>query len=99
MKMKVLGVQPVNYDSKKTGEHVSGSSLHVVYNDAQVQGQAVDKVFISSRLNLPAMALISVGSDINIEYNGRGYVQDIALLPPAPAPAPEKAQSPAPARA
>lgn len=80
MKASVLGIQKVDYISRKTGEQVTGTTLHVSYHDANVGGLAVDSVFLSSRLNLPVLASLKPGVDIDIEYNNRGYVQNVTLL-------------------
>lgn len=80
MKANVLGIQKVDYISRRTGEQVLGTTLHVSYCDANVDGLAVDGVFLSSRLNLPVLASLKPGSSIDIEYNNRGYVQNVTLL-------------------
>lgn len=80
MKAKVVGIQLVNYTSKKTGNPVSGTTLHVEYSDAQVEGLSVDRVFLSTQLNLPALRDITLNSNIDIEYNNRGYVQGLTVL-------------------
>lgn len=83
MKAKVLGVQDVDYVSRKTGEKVTGTTLHICYDDVHVSGFAVDGVFLSSRLNLPILKDIKPETWIDIEYNNRGYVQNVTLIKPA----------------
>ncbi|WP_125140340.1 hypothetical protein [Clostridium transplantifaecale] len=80
MKAKVVGIQIINYTSKKTGQPVSGTSLHVEFTDAQVEGTAVDKVFLSSQLNLPELCNVTLNTNVDIEYNNRGYVQGLRVL-------------------
>jgi len=80
MKAKVLGVQNVDYVSRKTGEKVTGTTLHICYDDANVLGFAVDGVFLSSRLVLPVLKEIKPETWIDIEYNNRGYVQNVTLI-------------------
>lgn len=52
MKVKVLGVQFVDYTSRKTGKSVKGITLHSCYPDSQVKGEAVDSIFVSDNLGL-----------------------------------------------
>lgn len=80
MKAKVVGIQIISYTSKRTGQPVSGTSLHVEFNDAQVEGFAVDKIFLSSTLNLPDLANVTLNSNVDIEYNNRGYVQGLRVI-------------------
>lgn len=79
MKVKVLGVQAVNYKSRKTGEWVVGTTLHSVFNDAQVTGQAVSGIFVSDRLGISSVSDIRPGMEVDIQYNNRGYVCDVAI--------------------
>ena len=44
MKVKVLGIQFVDYVSRKTGNPVKGVTLHSCYPDGQVKGEAVDSI-------------------------------------------------------
>ena len=39
---KVIGIQPVSYTSKKSGQLVEGCQLHVSYEDMRVKGFATD---------------------------------------------------------
>lgn len=74
MKAKILGIQNVDYVSKKTGRPVVGMTLHATFSDSQVSGMAVDAIFISDNLNLPCIRDLAVGQSVDIEYNSRGYV-------------------------
>ena len=52
MKVKVLGIQSVDYVSRKTGNPVKGVTLHSSFKDAQVEGESVSSIFVSDNLNL-----------------------------------------------
>lgn len=80
MKAKVVGIEIIGYTSKKTGQPVSGTSLHVEFSDSHVEGIAVNKIFLSSALNLPDLANVTLNSMVDIEYNYRGYVQGLRVL-------------------
>lgn len=81
MKAKILGIKNVNYVSKRTNQPVTGMELHTSFSDAQVSGQAVDAVFINDNLDVPCRKEISVGKVVNIEYNSKGYVCGLEILP------------------
>lgn len=74
MKAKILGIQNVDYVSRKTGNPVVGVTLHTSFSDAQTLGTAVDKIFISDNLHLPCIKDLSIGQIVDIEYNNRGFV-------------------------
>lgn len=80
MKAKVLGIQKVDYISKRTGEPVVGVTLHCEFSDAQVEGKAVSSVYLSDRLDIPDLRSVALGSVVDIEYNRRGYVQGLTLV-------------------
>ncbi len=80
MKVKVIGIQDVNYTSKKSGEIVKGVTLHASFKDSQVsKGEAVDNIFISDRLGLSCAYEIQPGMTVDVTYNNRGYVCDLAI--------------------
>lgn len=79
MKVKVLGIQLVDYVSHKTGNPVKGVTLHSVFKDAKVEGGSVSSIFISDNLNLRCVADIKPGMMVDVEYNNRGYVCDLAI--------------------
>jgi len=80
MKVKVLGIQNVDYTSKKTGNPVKGTTLHCCFPDAQVRGEAVDNIFVSDNLRLDCVLNIMPGDMVDVEYNNRGYVCNITPL-------------------
>lgn len=79
MKVKVLGIQTVDYTSRKTGNPVKGVTLHSSFKDAQVQGESVSSIFISDNLGLKCVTEIHPGMMVDVEYNNRGYVCDLAI--------------------
>ena len=80
MKARVLGIQSVDYVSRRTGQPVKGVTLHVSHKDQQVIGDAVSNVFISDNLGIAGLSNISVGVNVDVEYNSRGYVCGLAIL-------------------
>lgn len=80
MKATVIGIQQVDYTSRKTGSPVKGYTLHVVNKDAQVDGYSVSNVFVSDNLGIPGVNGIRPGTRIDVEYNNRGYVCGLEIL-------------------
>ena len=80
MKVKVVGIQRVDYTSRKTGNPVKGTTLHACYKDADVSGEAVDNIFISDALEIGCISQIQPGMVVDIEYNRRGFVSDVAIV-------------------
>lgn len=79
MKVKVLGIQNVDYVSRKSGNPVKGVTLHASYKDSQVEGEAVNGIFISDNLGVACLSEIRPGMTVNVEYNPRGYVSDVTI--------------------
>lgn len=79
MKAKIMGIQTVDYVSRKTGNPVKGITLHCSFKDPQVEGDAVDGIFVSDNLKLPCISELRVGQTVDVIYNNRGYVCDLAI--------------------
>lgn len=77
MKYIVLGKQQVNYTSAKTGQKIKGENLHCKYVQKNVEGEAVEKIYISSNINSP---VVSVGDEVEIFYNKFGGVEEVRLV-------------------
>lgn len=80
MKCKVIGIQNVNYTSKRTGQPVVGVSLHCSFPDPNTEGDAVEKFYVSDNLHVDLRDLVP-GDDVEIVFNNRGYVCDVCMLP------------------
>lgn len=76
MKCTVIGIQNVNYTSKRTGQPVVGISLHCSFPDMNTRGLAVDKFFVSDNLHLDLNG-IQPGDLVDVLFNNRGYVCDV----------------------
>ena len=62
----------------KDGNSVSGMDLHLVVDDSEVTGQAVERVFISDQKL--GSYVPSIGDCIDIRYNRFGKVQSVELV-------------------
>ena len=80
MSYRVVGIEDVNYVSKKTNQTVQGVKLHVTYpmNEQKGEGQAVESIYCKS--NLEAISDVSVGDDIEVFYNRFGGVEDVRVV-------------------
>lgn len=74
--MVVIGIQKVDYKNKD-GRQVLGTNLHCCYLTKSVDGQAVEKIYISSRMK--DVPLFKEGDTINVMYNKFGSVESITL--------------------
>lgn len=80
MKVTVLGVQAVDYFSKKKGAQVTGTTIHAKFKDAQVDGEAVQPIYVSDNLNISCIPDLRVGQVVDVVYNNRGYVCDAQIV-------------------
>lgn len=78
MKAKVLGIQKVDYTSRKTNKQVTGVTLHISYPSSNVDGQAVETVFISERSNV-SLDGVGLDSTVELSYNRWGSVDNLAI--------------------
>ena len=79
MLAKVLGIQKVSYVSKQN-KQVEGTSLHVCYPDDNVEGMAVDKIYISKSTNINNLPLVKLNAEIDLRYNKYGKIESIEIL-------------------
>lgn len=82
MKYEIIGIEPVNYVSKKTGRPVKGTNLHC-YDlnkaDGIVYGQAVDRLYVKESIDCRSL---QPGDHINIFYNRWGNIDEVRLCEP-----------------
>lgn len=78
-KWLVVGFRPVNFKDKQTGALVSGFSLFLQRDpmDDRVQGQEVDKIFISSEY---VRYTPELGDEIVLIYNKYGKISSIQVV-------------------
>lgn len=76
MIFKVIGIQPVSYTSKKTGQLVEGTQLHVSFEDTRVKGLAVDKIFCGKRIPVDH---VKINDCIEVFYNRYGQVDFVGV--------------------
>ncbi len=67
-KMKVVGKQKINF-TNKDGEEIKGIKLHCLSNSSNVEGQAVETIFINKRSNDSYAVANSVAINGNIEVS------------------------------
>lgn len=85
MKVKLVGVQRVDFTNRETGEQVKGQKLHVtcpVVGDKNFVGSEVSTIFLCSDNPLVnSVANLSVPCDVELLYNdrlnGKRYLADI----------------------
>lgn len=78
--MKIVGRQNVDYISRKTQEPVKGVSLHCVGARNNVEGEAVETIFISAKSGLfDEVAKMPIGTKIRVSYNRYGSADCIEV--------------------
>lgn len=78
--MKIVGKQNVDYISRKTQEPVKGVSLHCVGARNDVEGEAVETIFISAKSGLfDEVAKMPIGTKIRVFYNRYGSAHYIEV--------------------
>ena len=77
---KVVGIQNVNYTSKKTGREVSGKNVACVLSDNRYEGYAVDTFYISDNALKSCNESIAVDDVVRPAYDKNGNVIGIIKL-------------------
>lgn len=82
MKAKLVGLEPVQYVKRDTGETVQGIKLHTIGTNANVRGTFVKEIWINARSeNLYNFARkLELDTSLDIDYNNYGNVIDISVL-------------------
>lgn len=76
--MKIVGKQNVDYISKKTQEPVKGVSLHCTGTRNNVEGEAVETIFVSAKSGLyDEVIKMPVGTEVSVSYNRWGSVDSL----------------------
>lgn len=76
---KVLGVEIVDYESKKTGRPVKGTNLHCTYptgeGNRKVVGERVERLYVPERVYLGDIA---PGDMVDVYFNRYGSVDSVS---------------------
>ena len=76
--MKVVGKSNVQYISKKTQQEVKGISLHCIGKKNDVEGEAVETVYISAKSEMFEQCVkLPLGTEVLIYYNRWGNVESV----------------------
>lgn len=77
MKVKIAGIKPISYISKKSNMAVEGTELHCLYWDEHVNGTAVERFFVSKRVNMPD---VSISDDVDLLFDRFGRVDFVQIV-------------------
>lgn len=84
MKYELVGIENVDYVSRKSGERVEGVKLHVVGEEGssnRVNGHPVESFWISKRADIFNMASnLPLNSMIDCSYNRWGNLDHIEVV-------------------
>lgn len=73
--MNVIGVQIIDYKSKKTGKQVTGVRLHVTYPAKDCDGVCAEQFYC--RNDAFPEGIPKPGDDIDLLFNRYGNVQEV----------------------
>lgn len=77
MMFEILGIEPVDYTSRKSGRPVRGTNLHCIDGNKQIkEGQAVERLYIKEDIDCRDL---QVGDRIEVFYNRYGSVDTVRL--------------------
>ena len=79
MLFKVIGIEKVDYKSRRTGNQVRGTNLYVQYPSEQRDGLVVvrcDRLYVKDSIDC---STLSPGDDVEIYYNRFGNVDSLHL--------------------
>lgn len=74
--MEVLGIEYLDYVSKKTNKNVKGYNLHLCYEKNNCEGLAVVTEFVNEELG----ADVKVSDKIELLYNKFGKVSKVNII-------------------
>lgn len=82
---RIVGIESVNYVSKKTGRSVVGSRLYLMTDDVKqnLVGHSTTEIFVSAQIQ--GIPVLSVNDDVKIFFNQFGSVQAIEKVASAKA--------------
>ena len=75
----VVGMRTLDFTGSD-GRPVCGVSLHLQYDDPDVEGFAVEKIFVQMPVFRAASYVPEVGGDCGLVFNRKGKVTDIVRV-------------------
>lgn len=81
---KIVGIENVNYVSKKSGQPVVGMKLYLITDEAKnnLVGNSTTDLFVSAQVQ--GIPVLAPGDKVNLSFNQYGKVQAIEKIPPKP---------------
>lgn len=77
MRVTIVGKRHLDYKSRKTGNQVTGDQIHVLYQDRNVEGNAVSNYFVNPQLAAAIGEPIRIGEQYEIYFNQFGSLDMI----------------------
>ena len=73
--MKVVGIEKVDYVSKKTGKAVKGIKLHMLDKSDNVMGYVASQEFLSEKVECD----VKINDEVQLFYNKFGQVSSVVV--------------------
>lgn len=74
-KFEIVGIQAVDYTSRKTNQRVTGTNLFLQYEDNGINGYGTEQVYVSDRLR--DGQVFQLGDIVQLVYNRYGRIEQI----------------------
>ena len=78
MPVKIMGLQDVNFVND-AGEKVAGTTIHYCYKDDNVNGMAVDKVFVRVDSSIKIPKGIAPNATATMVFNRKGKLASLQI--------------------
>ena len=73
----LIGIERIDYVSRKTNMPVVGKKLHCTYTDESIEGMAVESIYINDKIDLPPLEL---ADNLEVFYNKYGQVASVRAV-------------------
>jgi len=78
MQFQIIGISARRTGISKDGKNYDGTTLHTIFSDPSVQGNAVKEIYVNhSTHNVPTVGINDV---IDVQYNFKGFIYSISLV-------------------
>lgn len=75
MKCRIVGIERLDYTSKRTGKQVTGTRLHCINLDHKIDfGDSVENMYVKDTIDCDCFG---IGDEVNVYYNRYGSVDDV----------------------
>ena len=78
MQVKITGIQVIDF-TNRDGEKISGTKIHYAYNEDNVNGMAVDTVFVNNGGSIALPDGLAPNASATMYFNKRGKLTGLQV--------------------